>query len=282
MHVRSRAPAFSVWLASFLTGIPWVATYHGIYKAKSPLKRWYNAVMTRGRLTIANSAFTRDHLLKEHRRRPRARRDHQPRRRSRPLRRRPRSRRRASMRCASPGAWPRTTARVKILLAGRLTRIKGQLPLVQAAARLAAAGPARLPDPAGRRRPGPLGLPRRGRGRGAFGWPGGRGEGVGPLRRHARRLSGGRHHRRPLGGAGELRAHRRGASGHGPAGDRVGPRRHDRDGASRARPAGAPRRATWRPGPGRWRRRWTPGRGAAPPWARRDRRACAGSTRPGP
>lgn len=139
LHVRSRAPAFSVWLASFLTGIPWIATYHGIYKAKSPIKRWYNAVMTRGRLTIANSAFTREHLLKEHRLDP------------------------GKVVTINRGvdlerfdvgkvapervdalrkSWgvAKNDSRVKILLAGRLTRIKGQLPLVQAAARLAAEG----------------------------------------------------------------------------------------------------------------------------------------------
>jgi glycosyltransferase involved in cell wall biosynthesis len=48
-------------------GIPIVAAYHGIYQAASPWKRWYNGVMTRGDLTIANSSFTRDHILKEHR-----------------------------------------------------------------------------------------------------------------------------------------------------------------------------------------------------------------------
>jgi glycosyltransferase involved in cell wall biosynthesis len=43
-----------------------VATYHGVYKAGSGLKRWYNAVMTRGDLVIANSDYTRDHVLAEH------------------------------------------------------------------------------------------------------------------------------------------------------------------------------------------------------------------------
>lgn len=139
LHVRSRAPAFSVWLASFLTGIPWIATYHGIYKAKSPIKRWYNAVMTRGRLTIANSAFTRDHLLAEHGLDPEkvvtinrgVDLD------------------RFDVGKVTPGrvdalrkSWgvAKNDSRVKVLLAGRLTRIKGQLPLVQAAARLAAEG----------------------------------------------------------------------------------------------------------------------------------------------
>lgn len=139
MHVRSRAPAFSVWLASALTGIPWIATYHGIYKSRGRLKRWYNAVMTRGRLTIANSAFTRDHLLKEHGLDP--------------------ARivtinrgvdlERFDVAAVAPErvdalfkAWgiARNDTRARILLAGRLTRIKGQLPLVRAAAKLRAEG----------------------------------------------------------------------------------------------------------------------------------------------
>src|ERR1700712_3119890 len=66
VHARSRAPAFSALSAAQFTGTPFVATYHGVYKAKSNLKRWYNAVMTRGDLVIANSDFTRDHVLAEH------------------------------------------------------------------------------------------------------------------------------------------------------------------------------------------------------------------------
>ncbi len=66
VHVRSRAPAFSAIRAARVAGVPVVATYHGIYQAHSPLKRWYNAVMTRGDLTIANSTFTRDHIVAEH------------------------------------------------------------------------------------------------------------------------------------------------------------------------------------------------------------------------
>lgn len=66
MHVRSRAPAFSALMASRTTGVPLVATYHGIYSARSGLKRWYNGVMTRGDRVIANSAFTRERILAEH------------------------------------------------------------------------------------------------------------------------------------------------------------------------------------------------------------------------
>ena len=66
IHARSRAPAFAALWAAHITRTPFVATYHGIYQARSGLKRWYNAVMTRGDLVIANSDYTRDHLLAEH------------------------------------------------------------------------------------------------------------------------------------------------------------------------------------------------------------------------
>lgn len=66
VHARSRAPAFSALAAARRSGAPFVATYHGVYNARSPLKRWYNAVMTRGDLVIANSEYTRAHVLAEH------------------------------------------------------------------------------------------------------------------------------------------------------------------------------------------------------------------------
>ena len=66
VHARSRAPAFSALWAAQATHTPFVATYHGVYKARTRLKRWYNAVMTRGDLVIANSDYTRDHVLAEH------------------------------------------------------------------------------------------------------------------------------------------------------------------------------------------------------------------------
>ena len=66
VHVRSRAPAFSAIAAARRAGVPVVTTFHGIYGARSALKRWYNAVMTRGDLTLANSEFTRGHILAEH------------------------------------------------------------------------------------------------------------------------------------------------------------------------------------------------------------------------
>ncbi len=66
VHVRSRAPAFSALAAAKAAGVPLIATYHGIYSARSSIKRWYNAVMTRGDAVIANSAFTQAHIAAEH------------------------------------------------------------------------------------------------------------------------------------------------------------------------------------------------------------------------
>jgi len=58
VHARSRAPAWSAYLAARRTKRPFVTTYHGIYNQKSPLKSWYNSVMARGDVVIANSHYT--------------------------------------------------------------------------------------------------------------------------------------------------------------------------------------------------------------------------------
>lgn len=64
VHVRSRAPALAAVKAARLEKVHSVATYAGIYNAKSGLKRWYNGAMVRADMTIANSDFTRAHILK--------------------------------------------------------------------------------------------------------------------------------------------------------------------------------------------------------------------------
>ncbi|MEP6343678.1 MAG: glycosyltransferase family 4 protein [Maricaulaceae bacterium] len=66
VHARSRAPAWPARAAAKAMGVPFLATYHGIYNANSALKRGYNAVMTKGALTIANSNMTKAHIIKEH------------------------------------------------------------------------------------------------------------------------------------------------------------------------------------------------------------------------
>jgi glycosyltransferase involved in cell wall biosynthesis len=66
VHARSRAPAWSALIAARRSNVPFVTTYHGIYNAKSAIKRWYNSVMTRGDIVIANSQFTKAHLIAQH------------------------------------------------------------------------------------------------------------------------------------------------------------------------------------------------------------------------
>jgi len=139
IHVRSRAPAFSALIAARAMRIPFLATYHGVYGGGGALKRWYNAIMTRGEVVIANSEFTRAHIIAEHRIDPKrvvaiprgvdlTRFD--------PARVAPE--RLAALRAQWGVAADEP--RAKILLAGRLTRWKGQRLLIDAAARLKAQG----------------------------------------------------------------------------------------------------------------------------------------------
>lgn len=58
LHARSRAPAWSTLLAARRTGLPFVTTYHGAYREDGAMKRFYNGVMVRGQLVIANSEYT--------------------------------------------------------------------------------------------------------------------------------------------------------------------------------------------------------------------------------
>jgi glycosyltransferase involved in cell wall biosynthesis len=70
IHARSRAPAWSALWAARQLDVPFITTFHGLYNARSNLKRWYNGVMARGDLVIANSEFTRRHVLREYGLRP--------------------------------------------------------------------------------------------------------------------------------------------------------------------------------------------------------------------
>jgi glycosyltransferase involved in cell wall biosynthesis len=66
VHARSRAPAWSAWLASQRTGVPFVTTYHGTYTENLPFKRYYNSVMARGRIVIAASHFIAGLIAERH------------------------------------------------------------------------------------------------------------------------------------------------------------------------------------------------------------------------
>jgi glycosyltransferase involved in cell wall biosynthesis len=140
VHARSRAPAWSALIAARLTGAAFVTTYHGIYNAKGPLKRWYNSVMARGDAVIANSEWTARHILATYRFPPKR------------LTIIPRGmdlgyfdanhvspERIATMR----DWWLAKDSERMILLPGRLTRWKGQLVFVRALARMKREG--RLP-----------------------------------------------------------------------------------------------------------------------------------------
>ena len=62
MHTRSRAPAWATRIASRLTGVPYITSFHGTHRIQNRLKWRYNNVMTSGLLTIANSRFIRQHI----------------------------------------------------------------------------------------------------------------------------------------------------------------------------------------------------------------------------
>ena len=67
VHARSRAPAWSAYLAARRTGRPFVTTYHGAYGTFGPLKTAYNSVMGRGDRVIANSRYTANLIAERHR-----------------------------------------------------------------------------------------------------------------------------------------------------------------------------------------------------------------------
>ena len=62
VHARSRAPAWSCYLATILTGRKFVTTFHGTYNFESKLKQFYNSVMVRSDLIIAGSNFIFSHI----------------------------------------------------------------------------------------------------------------------------------------------------------------------------------------------------------------------------
>lgn len=66
VHARSRAPAWSAFLAARRTRRCFVTTYHGIYNQKSRLKALYNSVMARGDAVICNSRYTANLVCERH------------------------------------------------------------------------------------------------------------------------------------------------------------------------------------------------------------------------
>ena len=62
VHARSRAPAWSCFLATKITGRKFVTTFHGTYNFNSKIKKFYNSVMVRSDLIIAGSNFIFSHV----------------------------------------------------------------------------------------------------------------------------------------------------------------------------------------------------------------------------
>jgi len=133
VHARSRAPAWSAHGAARAAGVPFITTYHGIYRAKSGLKRGYNSIMARGDYVIANSNYTAEAVLAEHSPKPLA----DPSRlivihRGADLRRFSPDKVTVDRVEAIESAW-QGGKKLKILLPGRLTEWKGQQDLIEAA-----------------------------------------------------------------------------------------------------------------------------------------------------
>lgn len=138
VHARSRAPAWSALAAARRTGKPFVTTYHSKVHERPALKVFYNSVMARGDAVIANSSYTAERIRLVHA--PKEAR----------LFTVPRG---LDMDEFSPDAvTPERLERLRkdwaipqshppiFLLPARLTRWKGQMLTLQAAARLHAAG----------------------------------------------------------------------------------------------------------------------------------------------
>ncbi len=133
VHARSRAPAWSAWLAAERTGARFMTTFHAPYNLGGSLKHRYNSVMAKGERIIAISEFIRSHILENYDVSPSAIRvihrgiDHaifHPDRVTQPR----------LIQLAQQ--WRLPDDRPVILLPGRLTRWKGQLDLIDALAKL--------------------------------------------------------------------------------------------------------------------------------------------------
>tara|TARA_Y100001958_G_scaffold158677_1_gene157310 strand:- start:959 stop:2116 length:1158 start_codon:yes stop_codon:yes gene_type:complete len=62
VHARSRAPAWSCYFACLITNTNFVTTFHGTYNFKNKIKKFYNSVMLKSKLTIAGSNFIFGHI----------------------------------------------------------------------------------------------------------------------------------------------------------------------------------------------------------------------------
>ncbi len=66
VHARSRAPAWSAYLACRRTHTKFITTFHGIYSRKTKWKQRYNSVMVLGEKIIAVSGYVKEHVLQHY------------------------------------------------------------------------------------------------------------------------------------------------------------------------------------------------------------------------
>lgn len=66
IHARSRAPAWSCFIAAKATNIKLITTFHGVYNFHTRIKKFYNSIMTKGNNVIAVSQFVKNHILKNY------------------------------------------------------------------------------------------------------------------------------------------------------------------------------------------------------------------------
>ncbi len=66
VHARSRAPAWSCFIATKITGRKFVTTFHGTYNFKNSIKKYYNSVMLKSDLIIAGSNFIFSHIKEKY------------------------------------------------------------------------------------------------------------------------------------------------------------------------------------------------------------------------
>lgn len=66
IHARSRAPAWSAYMAARNTDTRFITTFHGIYNFSTAFKKFYNSIMVRGERVIAVSEFVKRHILENY------------------------------------------------------------------------------------------------------------------------------------------------------------------------------------------------------------------------
>ena len=66
IHVRSRAPAWSCFFASKVSGKKFISTFHGTYNFNNFIKKFYNSIMLKADGTIAISSFIEDQIKSQY------------------------------------------------------------------------------------------------------------------------------------------------------------------------------------------------------------------------